>query len=217
MERYYGGAEARGNVTTNLRERPSGPLTTWPQNLVAAVRAVLYSLAGDYPQQRVSRAVAMISSPRRLGRFAPAIEPLTSVNTLPTFHVSRSALAVPSAERKCRSGHKGNNAMRASIETHRLLLLAVGLLCLLSIFVLIPPRSASAKTRPPIEMGDPDGTGDQKPGRGPAASTALVVKSSEVTSAASSSLWVGGSAFGKFFERNRVLYVYLLGHVFSRR
>lgn len=45
--------------------------------------------------------------------------------------------------------------------------LAAGLVCFLQI---VSPQPLIAKPRPPIEMGDPDGTGDEKPGTGPAAS-----------------------------------------------
>lgn len=46
--------------------------------------------------------------------------------------------------------------------------LAASLVCLVHV---VSPSPIVAKPRPPIEMGDPDGTGDQKPGTGPGAAS----------------------------------------------
>jgi hypothetical protein len=69
---------------------------------------------------------------------------------------------------------RGANAMMASSRSNlrRIILrfvIAAGLVCFLQIAA---PRPSIAKTRAPIEMGDPDGTGDQKPGTGPNATVA---------------------------------------------
>lgn len=53
------------------------------------------------------------------------------------------------------------------------IVLAAGLVCSLQI---ASPQPLAAKPRPPIEMGDPDATGDQKPGTGPGATAGSAAK-----------------------------------------
>jgi len=69
----------------------------------------------------------------------------------------------PLGQTNCRLRDEGWSAMRALIKTRVLYLsiLILGAVSISPLLAIMSPSSALARTRPSVELGDPDGTGDQ--------------------------------------------------------
>lgn len=100
------------------------------------------------------------------------------------------------------------------VPVRHLATLAFAMTSVVCILTLVSPRCAVAKVRPPIEMGDPDGTGDQKPGSGPAGS-ATTTKYAD-GGIAQSRAWVDKRVFGATIMRGPSSYAYVFWLIFNR-
>jgi hypothetical protein len=91
----------------------------------------------------------------------------------------------PLGRRNRRSRCKGWSAMKAlnRIRIRHLALLILTLVSIVFLLTMESPATALARVRPPAEMGDPDGTGDQGSVPSPSISKGFAVETTPINSA----------------------------------